>query len=187
VCNKFKQGDTCDELTPLAMAAFAIHCLCYIVGVGALAYGAWLVRLSVAQFGGINKFGNALQTTLACAQLGILGTVLQLTYETNHVFTGARYHNVLDVYKAWYAIATTIMFVFTTIAMLNVSLLWIEVVQRAKKGKAAKASNVKRYKVVLFVYYPIIGGKRLVFVGFKLMEVEVDRSIGYLTIPGKNF
>jgi hypothetical protein len=131
-----------------------------VIGVAAIAYGIWLLHASMQQFGGIKKFGNALQTTLASAVLGITGAVLQFSYELNHVLTGARYHNVLPAYIAWYGIAVTLLFVFSSIASLNVSLLWIEIAQRSSRGSTAKASNVKRYRAVLYVYYPIAGGER---------------------------
>jgi hypothetical protein len=59
-------------------------------------------------------------------------------------------------YLAWDAVSVTIAFVFTSVAMLNVSLLWIEIADRTSKGRVAAISNVTKYRTGLYVYYPFV-------------------------------
>jgi hypothetical protein len=83
---------------------------------------------------------NALHITLAFACLGLVGDGLQLAFEAYVRSTLVDYR----AYLAWDAVSVTIALFFSTIAMLNVSLLWIEIADRTTKGRATAISNVTK-------------------------------------------
>jgi hypothetical protein len=140
ICPRFYQGESCSELVPITQ--FEVVLDSFFAGLGLLTafYGLFLLARAVSQ---AEKKGNALHITLACSCAGLLGMVLELSYMAHMRITA---NERRGFYYEWDALAVTVGFVFTTIALLNVSLLWIEIAERTRKGRGAAIANVKKYR-----------------------------------------
>jgi hypothetical protein len=111
----------------------------------AVAFGVNLLFISMAK---TERKANALHITLAFACLELVGDGLQLAFE---VFVRSTLVEYPPVYLAWDSVSVTIAFVFSKVAMLNVSLLWIQIADRTAKGRVTAISNVTKYRKVVML------------------------------------
>jgi hypothetical protein len=152
VCHANMQGELCDEFTPMSWYMFAssiaASCLCLLLCL----WGVWLVYRDVVRRK--KKFGNALHTTLLAAILGCLGCGFGFGLLSQALFLDGlrRYENLYDVLYPMDAAGSSMGFMFSMIALLNISLLWIEVAERVKKGNSRSYGNINKYRIVLIVY-----------------------------------
>jgi hypothetical protein len=144
-------GDRCtgERRYPYFQHLFGVICALAVISTLIFFYGiflSWNTRRM--------KFGNAAQTTTVAATFGALAISITFYDEIYCFSTSDR--ACYDIRHGHTLVQSFVLF-FTTVSMLNVSLLWIELADRMKQLSSKGFSNVSKYRGILYVYYLTLG------------------------------
>lgn len=172
-------GPTCHEISPLGYFFFVLNVLiCVVSGVWALVGIFDLVRM--IRWGRLKK--DAVSSSLLfaiCALCSISiygGATSRYPFErmTPNPVTGSKNN---QNYTG--TVALTLAFLFATLAMLNISLVWIKIASNADKLQKANNHNIAHYRHFLIAYY-------VIFFGAIIISVALGNYVvtAFLAIPG---
>lgn len=151
-------GAQCETVGPYGWTSLILNSVFCAIGALGFFYELYLIFRLVW----MKQFSiNAVTISTILNSLGLFGCVLQIGGITRFVFDPMipnEHGRKTDTYRlAIFSIS--IAFFFSTLAMLNISLVWLEIANNVKRLLPSSSGKmVKKYKTSLILYYSIFLG-----------------------------